>query len=320
MGFMDYILDKIDHNVEELIHRGMGRVFTFSIVVGTKACNANCPFCISKTTGFSQLPPCKDFDVQRLRKAARLAQMRNATTVLFTGKGEPFLYPKQILKYLTELQPYDFPIIEIQTNALNIADINDSQIQNRSLYDDLKWMKYYGLNTIAISVVDVDQKNNAKIYRNPYPDLAETVSCIHNLGFSVRLCVMMQKGMVDCPEDIGRVVEFCKNNSVEQCTVRPIKKPDRADDTDKYVKYINEYGLTKDQISNINSYIRVCGKQILTIAHGAHSAQVFDIDGQNIAISDCLTVESNTDDIRTLIYYPSGEISYDWGYKGARIM
>lgn len=317
----DYDLQKIARNVEALLHRGMGRVFTFSIVVGTRACNANCPFCISKTTGFSQLPPCKNFNVQRLKKAARLAQMRNATTVLFTGKGEPFLYPKEIISYLQELRQYDFPIIEIQTNGLNIADINNEEIQKSDLYNDLILMRDYGLNTIAISVVDVDQKNNAKIYRDPYPDLASTISCIHNLGFSVRICVMMQKGMVDSPKDIDRVIEFCQDNSVEQCTVRPIKKPENIDENkDEYTKYITKNGLNFQQINLIKSHIKHRGKQILTIAHGSHSAQVFDVDGQNIAISDCLTVDANTDDIRTLIYYPSGEISYDWGYKGARIM
>ena len=32
------------------------RIQTISVVVGTRAGNARCPFCVSRMTGFSELP------------------------------------------------------------------------------------------------------------------------------------------------------------------------------------------------------------------------------------------------------------------------
>ena len=44
---------------------------------------------------------------------------------------------------------------------------------------------------------------------------------------------------------------------------------------------------------------------------GAHGAYVYDYNGQNICVSDCLTVEPNSDEIRTLIYYADGKLMFD---------
>ena len=313
-------LVKLEHGVDALIHRGQGRVFTFSIVVGTSACDAKCPFCVSKTTGFDQLPPSKTVNIIRFRKAARLAQMRQATTVLFTGKGEPTLYPAEITHYLNILEPFNFPIIEIQTNALQIGRLLEGRKSTLTKETLESWLNL-GLNTIAISVVDVNIENNQLVYNKNYPDLKATIDFLHEIGFSVRLCVMMQNGMVDSPDKIDSVVTFCKNNKIEQLTIRPIRRPEHgADGSKEFIQYIEERGLTESQISTINKHIRRKGTHILTMAHGAHAAFVFDVEGQNLCLSDCLTVESNTDDIRTLIFYGTGEIAYDWQYTGARIM
>ena len=99
------------------------KIQTFTIVAGTAACNAKCPFCISKMTpkqGVSFKEP--EVNWRNFAKACRLAQVNNVSTVLFTGKGEPTLYPEQITQYLKELQPYNFPLIELQTNALVFAN------------------------------------------------------------------------------------------------------------------------------------------------------------------------------------------------------
>ena len=61
---------------------------TFSIVVGTRACNASCPFCVSRMTGFGKLPKARVINERNFRKACLLAERAGSTTVLMTGKGE----------------------------------------------------------------------------------------------------------------------------------------------------------------------------------------------------------------------------------------
>jgi len=321
-------LTALQKKVDTLTHRGMGRVFTFSIVVGTKACDAHCPFCVSRMTGFAEIPPCRTFNRQRFDKAARLAQLRHATTVLLTGKGEPTLYPEEITRYLRELQRFNFPIVELQTNALQIAALAGGKYQFKkcSLKERhlLEW-KELGLNTIAISLVDVDDgehSNNSRIYNNGegYSDLATTIRYLDSLGFSIRLCIMMQKGMVGSPKAVQRVVDSARAFDIPiQLTLRPIRYPANNDHSAE-ADYCKKYGLDQEQIGAINEWAQKHGTHILTIGHGAHAIFVFDVDGQNVAVGDCLTVDAATDDIRTLIYYGDGRITYDWAYKGAIIM
>jgi len=131
----------------------------------------------------------------------------------------------------------------------------------------------------------------------------------------------MQQQMVDSAASIDRVVKFCKDNSVEQYTIRPIRKPTQlAKDADEFARYIDENGLPEDLIQLLRDYVRDVGTHLLTIAHGAHASLVYDVRGQNLCVSDCLTVESTTDDIRTLIYFADGKIRFDWQYDGAVIM
>ncbi len=51
-----------------------------------------------------------------------------------------------------------------------------------------------------------------------------------------------------------------------------------------------------------------------------HGAKVYDVDGQNVCISDCLTVEPDSDSIRTLIFYSDGRVTYDWQHDGAVLL
>ena len=81
------------------------KIQTFSIVAGSEACNARCPFCISKMTvahGIDLKEP--EVNWRNLRKACLLAQACGVTTAMITGKGEPTLFPNQITRYLHEMR------------------------------------------------------------------------------------------------------------------------------------------------------------------------------------------------------------------------
>src|SRR5262249_23447888 len=99
------------------------RVQTFSILAGSAACNARCPFCVSKMTpphGMTLKEP--EVNWRNFRKACWLAKQWGATTAMITGKGEPTLFPAQITRYLDQLQEHHFPVIELQTNGALLAD------------------------------------------------------------------------------------------------------------------------------------------------------------------------------------------------------
>ena len=291
------------------------KIQTFSIVVGTRACNARCPFCVSRMTGFEELPKTRNINERNFAKAARLAELAGTTTVLMTGKGEPTLYPAQITHYLELLRTWRFPFIELQTNALEIGRLaRDGKSKIPDLTEGtLRTWWNLGLNTIAISVVDVNAAPNKAVYHEDYPELATTIAFLHGLGFSVRLCVMMQRPYVDSWARLGEVIAFCKKNGVEQLTVRTIRKPENTHDPDASA-YVMEHGLTDAEIAAIHGWIDRNGVRLMSLMHGA---AVYDYGGQNVCLSDCLTLDPTGDDIRTLIFYDDGRIAYDWQYDGA---
>jgi MoaA/NifB/PqqE/SkfB family radical SAM enzyme len=295
------------------------KIQTFSIVVGTKACNAKCPFCVSRMTGFDPvIGKTAEINEINFAKACLLAKLGGSTTVLMTGKGEPTLYPLEITTYLKHLVRHEFPLIEIQTNAMlfgQLARGETPKIKDMTRDEVAKW-RDLGLNTIAISNVGHEQAWNQRIYGDGYGDLAPTMDWLHDMGFTIRLCTMLQKECVDDTSKLQELLEFCRQHGVEQLTVRPIRKPASTKDGGAST-FVEQYGLEPAQEAEIARFIRAHGTLIATMMHGA---EVFDFHGQNLCLSDCLTVNKTGDDIRTLIFYSDGRLTYDWQYEGAVIL
>ena len=64
-------------------------------------------------------------------------------------------------------------------------------------------------------------------------------------------------------------------------------------------------------------YLDANGKHLLNLVHGA---KVYDVNGQNVCLTNALTINTNQDEIRQLIYFPDGHLRYDWQYEGAIIL
>jgi hypothetical protein len=47
---------------------------------------------------------------------------------------------------------------------------------------------------------------------------------------------------------------------------------------------------------------------------------VYDIEGQNVCMTNSLTRDTNIENIRQIIYFPDGHIRYDWEYTGAVLL
>jgi len=299
------------------------KIQTFSIVAGTRACDASCPFCITKQTGIMVKPG--KINVRNFRKAARLAEIGGTTTVLISGEGEPTLYPLEISEYLRLIQQFfKYPLIEIQTNAmqLGVLAVNGTSVVPQLNTRRLQEWYTLGLDTVAISVVDIRKENNQKIYHKDYPDLPTTIKFLRKLKFNVRLCVMMLKGMVDCKERVREVIDFCKKHDVFQLTVRPISKSDQIHEGgEKAADFVNKHSIPERDVINLEWWIEKHGTQLRKLMHGEHSTKIFDVFGQNVCPGSCMTMDPNSEDIRTLVFYSDGRIVHDWGFKeSARLL
>lgn len=287
------------------------KIATFSIVAGSKACNARCPFCVARMTGLEldgKEPP---VNWRNFYKACQLAKDKGVTTVLITGKGEPTLFPDQLTKFLDELQQFNFPFIELQTNGSRIADgACDRYIDT--------WYNM-GLTTVAVSIVHYKEGANHEIYQLPgnrHFNLAKLIVKLHEHKFSVRLTAMLLKGFIDNTEDLKKMIKYAAEFGVEQLTLRPIRKPANSEDMGA-TAFVEERGLSTEDEAGARGWLDRNATLLMTLAH---NARVYDYEGQNVCLSDCLTLHPETDDLRQLIFFPDGHLRYDWQYKGAILL
>mgnify|MGYP006310078647 CR=1 FL=1 len=127
----------------------------------------------------------------------------------------------------------------------------------------------------------------------------------------------MAKDYIDSIPKIKNLINFAKDNQVEQLTIRPIIAPSEKSMNDSTYVWTKKHGFTKSQVQRFNNFIDKNAKKLMTLSYGA---VIYDFLGQNIATSNCLTINSETDNIRQLIYFPDGHLRYDWQFKGAVLM
>jgi molybdenum cofactor biosynthesis enzyme MoaA len=289
------------------------KIQTFSIIAGSNACNARCPFCVSKMTPLQGVVDSEpEVNWRNLGIAARLARRCGVTTVMITGKGEPTLFPEQISKFLRELKQFEFPFVELQTNGILLLE------HKERMSPFLTQWHGFGLTTVAVSIVHFDPERNREVYlphRKSYMDLPTLIDHLHQHGLSVRLAVTLARGFVDDEQGIADLISYAREHQVEQLTVRPVNRPEASRDSHA-ADWAIEHHLSRECINSIRNYLNSRGHLLMNLAHGA---TVYDVEGQNICLSDSLTLEPSGD-IRQLIFFPDGHLRYDWQHKGAILL
>ena len=286
------------------------KVRTFSIVAGSLACNARCPFCIAGMTpanGLTTKEP--EVNWRNFRKACQLARDGGCSTAMITSKGEPTIFPDQITAFLRVLKQYRFPVVEMQTNGLLIAEGKKVTDEHLKTWYDL------GLTTVAVSIVHYDREKNKSIYtpKREYMDLEALIAKLHRFGFSVRLTTILADGYIDSADELEKMLAFARKNKVEQLTATPVTKPDESEN-EQIFTWTARHALTSERFAGIKSWVEAHGHLVLELAHGA---RVFDVDGQNLCLSNCITVDPNNEEMRSIIFFPDGHVRYTWQYSGA---
>ena len=293
-------------------------IHTFSIVTGGTACNARCPFCISRMTGNMDVQNHPTVNWRNLDKACRLAKRAGASTAMLTGKGEPTLWSGLITEYIRRLDDY-FPIIELQTNGLLLpAHLHTGKVApSMGLLNE--WYDL-GLTTIAISVVHWDSQKNKEIYtpNREYMNLPALIKDLHGIGFTVRLCCVMAGGYIDDFPSTKKMIQFARNNKVEHLTFTPVNSPGFSSDSEAEqwvsTRLVDQFAMVEPIIHGLEME---CAVETMRLPHGA---RVFDCDGQNVCFNNCLNAEpADLQSIRNLIFFPDGRVRHKWDAEGSII-
>jgi molybdenum cofactor biosynthesis enzyme MoaA len=295
---------------------------TLSLISGTKACNARCPYCVSKMTGSSQAEEELPYlNTRNFNKCLTLAWRSSVNTVIITGKGEPLLFPRQVNDYISFMSDHQFPFpfIELQTNGISIGDMLDGK-KNKYLTDErLSYWYNMGLTTILISVAHYDPEMNRQIYtphRDDYIDLREVALYLRKKGFTVRFTVVGVDGLIDTPHELETFMLFADSCGVNQVTWRPVAMPDSSENEDVKT-WTKAHSVSESKQQAIRDYVRSTGTVLRNLAHGA---VVYDLRGKNLCMTDCLTSQPDSEEQRQLIFFPDGTIRTDWTHNGSILL
>ena len=284
------------------------RYFNLSVVIGSLACNARCPFCISgmtPTAGMAaRLVP---FDQNYLREVAVFAAGRGVSQVLLTGKGEPTLWPSEIDACLATLAPYGFAHTDLQTNGLLVAD---GSIGSGALsgWRDL------GLGLASISVAHHDPARNREVYtpyRGRYPELAEIVGPVHAAGLAARLSLVMVAGYIDDAPSFAGFLDTARAIGVEQVTARPVNRP-AVSRSDSIGAYVDAHVPSPAGLAGIAALLSPYPVTSRLPGNGV----VYDVDGLSVCLATSLTHEGPGEVHRQLIAYHDGSVATSWEREG----
>ena len=285
-------------------------VQTYTAVVGNRACNANCPYCISKMTPCHREDDLTDVNWRNFEAGARLARQWGASTFLITSKGEATLIPTLVENFIISASPH-FPVIELQTNGLRVADLEKDNHLTR-------WYEA-GLTTVALSAVHFFTGPNKALISDRYPPLAETIKLLKGgrHPFCVRLSIIMTKGLVSTVKDVEDAIKWAAENGVDQLKLYPVTCPKNTEN--KEVKdWVEHRQLFTHELEAIHSILKP-HTVIRQLVHGdtvyAYKTDDMETD-QNVAFGSCLT-ESEGNDIRQLIYCRDGHVRTSWQYNAA---
>jgi hypothetical protein len=176
-----------------------------------------------------------------------------------------------------------------------------------------------GVTTLLLSIVHYDPEKNREIYfprAEQYLDLKAICDRVQGHGINVRFTCVGIDGYIDSVDELRKLLDFARDCGVRQLTWRPVSVPDESQDPD-VIEWTRRFFIRKHQHDEINEYVRRQGKLVRRLPHGA---AVFDLGGQNLCLSDCLTHSPDPEDQRQLIFFPDGRLYTDWQYRGSILL
>ena len=263
---------------------------SLSISIPSEAtCKKNCPYCISKMTGKSNVDYVNFF--RNLKKARKIADNADISCVIITGKTEP-LQPENLEMFLEICKMFqDYPT-EVQTNG---TTLNQGTV--------LRTLTEAKVNTIAVSI---DNWNQLR-------EQAEILKRFSKLGFNTRVTINLTENILS--HSFWDYIRICSYSGINQISFRRLTIPDNfveTEESQKAVEYIQSVNKesSKSFIDEFNSFVLKEGIFVRKLSFGA-SVYMFD-DISVTIFENCIQENSNEDDIRSLIYFEDGHLSTSW--------
>lgn len=303
---------------------------TISIVVPTKGCVNQCPFCVSC---MHDSPYEDQWSEPQMIKRIRYAVMNNVTTCIITGTGEPFQNKKFLNKLLMLFRRMDFPFpnVEFQTTGIFLSQTSkdfDNFVHKKGeppIYPYITILEGLGVNTVSLSVANIfDDDENNKIMgvpKNLQFKLRDLISLLKSRGFNIRLSLNMLKEYDNCEaEDI---IKRCKDLDADQITFRTMYCP-KANFTPQS-NWVNQNSASSLTIKRVKEFVQGtpisghqdgCGRLLYQLPFGPF---VYSVYGMSVVMDDnCMGKESSIT-LKYVILRENGKLYSQWDDEGSLI-
>jgi len=208
----------------------MNKLNSLSLFVGTSECNAKCSHCAGLP--LRKYSPQNDgiINEELISKTIKDCYDKGARYLSISSSGEPTLSPFSVTKTLRILYNYknegiNFSPINLYSNGIRIGE--DKKFCNTYL----PLWKNLGLTTLYITIHDIDEKKNAKIYGiETYPKLIDIISRIHENELLIRANLVLSKKTIHTSEEFIQTVNYLNTVGVNSISAWPIRdKNDKLD-------------------------------------------------------------------------------------------
>ena len=271
------------------------RAQNLTISIPNKGCDKNCPYCVSRMTGYIK----SDVDrmVRNIPKVRRLAEAAQVSSVLLTGKGEPCLNMRDVLLFLEAFK--DYPM-ELQTNGLELS--------KHPGYVEM--LNNAGLNVLALSI---DRTNAFDVdVLGWVVERAKRCNLIVRATFNI---TNLLYNKITLP----KLLDLCKTHGIDQMTLRRIVIPNKLGKPRRGTKAWKTMNWIKKNVDD-NMFINLIQETVglPVIRSLPYDAVVYDADGIALTFFDyCIQDTHGAEDIRSLIFMEDGHLYTAWNSRAS---
>ena len=282
------------------------KIYSVSALVGNGTCNAKCAFCAGEYLR-PEAEENKLYD-KNLEAAIKLSARYGGWSLSLTSSGEPTCDPNALTRVL---EIYDkcaqqgayFPNVNLFTNGILFG--------NEKFCDKyLDTWRELGLNNVAVSIHEVDEKEQASVYGvKNYPALETIVKNVEKHGLGVRGTLLLRREGVDNSKKYEKAVKTLIDKGINNITSWPVGNPDGTR---------TEYTPSRLSLFGIRMWLHLNAK----MCHGhVWGGGVFDYKGNILRYTDYVTKhDPKKDFVRQLVVFQDGTVAYSWIREGALCM
>ena len=272
---------------------------SLSICIPTNQCNKNCPFCISKMTGFGEINA--ELMERNAMKVKHLAKTAGVNSVIITSKGKPTL---EMAKTVSWIQMFKDYLVELQTNGIILREHSQPLMQ----------LMAAGLNVIAVSISA----------REDFQRMDVVFNNAKAVGLITRATVAVTNQFYNW--SLMDFVHKAQEHHIDQLSFRKLTAPTFGMDssaqaiaTAEFVKNMTDSKIYDDIMESLEKYVK--SKQAFVIRELPYGSQVVDLDGiAVVGFKYCIQDTNNNEDIRSLIFQADGHLYLNWNSKASVIL